>query len=64
MKTQAVEFCKCKENDILIFEGQLCKVNLGSGGLLVKAQYLAGDYVVERVITKNPLIRLKRYLVG
>ena len=64
MKTQAVEFHKCKENDILIFEGQLCKVNSGSGGLFVKSQYLAKDHVVERVITQGPLTRLKRYLVG
>ena len=65
MKTQAVDLQRCKENDILVFEGRLYKVKSNNdGSKSVKGVHIREDSVVERVITKNLLIRLKRYLVG
>ena len=65
MKTQVVKFKDTHAGDVLKFDRGYFEVKIDvKGDKLVKGAYFSGDRIMERVITKNPLVRLKRYLVG
>ena len=65
MKTQVVEFSQTHVGDILKVDGKYVQVVEDPNGQKYVRGYLTfDDIIVERVITKNPLVRLKRYLVG
>ena len=65
MKTQVVKFKDTYKNDVVVIHGDLYFVRKDlMGQSCIPGLNLNSEGAVERVITKNPLIRLKRYLVG
>ena len=65
MKTQVLKFGNTHVGDVLKLSQGYFDVKVGIAGLkCVKGEYFAEDTIVERVITQNPLVRLKRYLIG
>ena len=65
MKTQVVAFSQTYDGDILKVDGKYVQViEDPNGQKYVRGYHTFDDIIVERVITKNPLIRLKRYLIG
>ena len=64
-KTQIVQLRDTHVGDVLKFNEGYFEVSLdGNGNKGVRGVNLAENSWVERVITQNPLIRLKRYLIG
>ena len=64
-KTQIVQVRNTYVGDVLKFNEGYFEVSLDSNGNKgVRGANLTENSWVERVITKNPLVRLKRYLVG
>ena len=65
MKTQVVKFEDTHVGDVLKFSRGYFDVRLSNNGIkYVEGEHLGYDSIVERVITQNPLVRLKRYLIG
>lgn len=65
MKKQVVKFKNTYAGDVLKFKQGYFEVEVGiDGNKRVKGELLSENTIVERVITQNPLVRLKRKLVG
>ena len=65
MKTQVLAFSETYVGDILKVDGKYVRVAEDPNGQkYVRGYHTFDDIIVERVITKNTLVRLKRYLIG
>lgn len=64
MRTQIVRFGNTYEGDIIKFNKGYREVEMDGNGKFVRGYNPKDSCFVERVITQNPLVRLKRYLIG
>ena len=64
MKTEVIELKDAHVGDMIKIKDGFAKVEATGDYKSVGNKHSVNGDIVERVITQNPLIRLKRYLVG